>query len=66
AMQGAQISPRIPEYATALTAFLSDGGTLTIAVDPDAPVTFGGLAAAGGEGNPAVLLDTLNVTVTQE
>lgn len=65
ALQGAQISPRIPEYVTALSTFVGEGGELTIKLDPDAPVTFGTLAASG-QANPAGVLDTLNVTVERD
>lgn len=66
AIQGAQISPRIPEYVTALSSFISEGGTLKISAAPEAPVTFGGLAAAGSQGDPAAVLDTVNLTVTRD
>ncbi|RFB05242.1 hypothetical protein [Parvularcula marina] len=65
AMQGAQFSPRVPEYATALSSFVSEGGTLTISVAPSQPVTIGSLAASG-QSNPGAVLDTLNVTVKQD
>lgn len=64
ALQGGQFSPRIPQYATALSTFVGEGGTLTIEAAPEEPVTVGGIAAAG-QANPAGLLETLNVTVSQ-
>ncbi len=62
ALQGAQISPRISQYATALSSFVGEGGTLEVKVAPDAPVTLGELAE-GSEGQPAAMLDLLNLTV---
>ncbi|WOI53098.1 hypothetical protein [Parvularcula sp. LCG005] len=64
AIQGGQISKRIPDYATAVSTFLNEGGTLEIKVAPAEPVTVGSLAAMG-EQNPAGMLDTLNLTVKQ-
>lgn len=65
ALQGAQFSPRVPDYATAVSSFLSDGGTLEIKIAPSDPVALSALASAGEGGNPAAILDTLNLTVEQ-
>lgn len=62
ALQGAQFSPRITNYASALSSFIGEGGTLEIKVDPENPVTFGALAASA-QTNPASVLEALNLTV---
>ncbi|ADM09094.1 hypothetical protein PB2503_05097 [Parvularcula bermudensis HTCC2503] len=65
AVQGAQVSPRIQTYAQALSTFLAEGGTLSIAMRPEAPVP---LSALGGQTPPApaTLLETYNLTVERE
>ncbi len=62
ALQGGAISPRIPEYATALSTFLSEGGTLTISASPEQAVTVGEVMTAA-QANPGRVLDALNLTV---
>ena len=64
ALQGARFSPRVPDYAAALSSFINEGGTLTISATPDAPVSFQSLTAVTEE-NPASVLDTLDLTVTK-
>jgi hypothetical protein len=65
AVQGGQISPRIPNYATAVSNFLSEGGTLEIRIAPENAVTLGQLQQAGGS-NPGAVLDELNLTVERK
>lgn len=63
-LQGAAISPRIPDYATALSAFVSEGGALEIKIDPKEEASVSTLAAVGDE-NPGEILEKLNLTVTR-
>ena len=64
ALQGAAVSPRVPDYAAAISSFLSDGGTLTIRMAPE-----GGLTAAGAQealsASPAGILDAADLTITR-
>lgn len=64
ALQGGQISPRVPAYATALSTWLQEGGSLEIKVAPAEPASFGAIAIAG-QTDPGSVLETLNLTVEQ-
>ena len=64
-VQAAQAVPQASDYATALSAWLSQGGELRLVVDPESPLG----AAALGElqtmpGGPAAMVDRLGISVT--
>ena len=65
ALQGGAISPRVPDYAGAVSSFLSNGGTLTIRMTPE-----GGLGATGAQAamaaGPGGLLDAADLTIRHE
>lgn len=63
ALQGGQISPRIPTYATAVASWLGEGGKLEIKAAPAQPAAIGALQSQGMS-DPASVLETLDVTVT--
>ena len=64
ALQGGALSPRVPDYAAAISSFLSEGGTLTIRMAPE-----GGLTAARAQAalsaSPAGILDAADLTITR-
>jgi hypothetical protein len=61
ALQGGQVSPRLPDYAAAVAAFLGEGGTLRIEARPE-----GGFALAEARAaEPAGLLNALDLKVTR-
>lgn len=66
AVQGAQVSPRIPTYSSALASFLQEGGSLEVKIAPAAQVSFGDMSTIMGAGNPGAVLDQLNLTVERK
>ncbi|MBB4658312.1 hypothetical protein [Parvularcula dongshanensis] len=64
ALQGQGVSPRVPDYADAVSQFVSEGGTLKISIDPSSPVVLGTLS--DGAARPAQLIERLNLTVERE
>ena len=56
-------SPRVRRVVDAVSAFIDRAGTLTVALEPSAPVAFGGLDL-GLMANPAAAADRLGLTGT--
>ncbi len=61
--QAGEQNARFPAYAEAIAGFIEEGGAITLAADPAAPVDVATLKAAG-ETAPQTLPDILNVTLT--
>ena len=60
--QFAQLNPRIQDYANALADFISKGGALEIAAEPEEPI--GAADLQDGSVQPQALPDVFNLTVT--
>lgn len=63
ATQAAQFNPRIPGYVDALTAFVGTGGSLTVEMRPDAPVSLTEIQKIASSA-PQTLPDVLGLSVT--
>ena len=64
-VQAAQAIPQVSDYATALSAWLSEGGELTVVIDPDSPLGAAAIAEMQTmPGGPAAMVDRLGITVT--
>ena len=64
-VQAAQAVPQVSDYATALSAWLSQGGELTLVVAPESPLGAAALAELQAmPGGPAAAVDRLGITVT--
>ena len=66
-VQAAAMVPQATDFAGALSGWLSQGGELTIVLDPETPVGAAALAEIETmEGGPAAIVDRLGITVQHE
>ncbi|HAQ36486.1 MAG TPA: hypothetical protein DCQ53_14160 [Alphaproteobacteria bacterium] len=56
--------PLVSQLSSALVSFINEGGTITISVQPDEPISVGALARAAGDGS--FDFDAYGITVTAE
>ena len=63
--QFAAMNPRIPGYVDALSAFVSEGGSLKVTMTPQTPVTLKQIQETGQQ-TPNLLPDLLNMDVTRD
>ncbi|GGC97671.1 hypothetical protein [Aquisalinus flavus] len=63
--QASQMVPEVSDYAASLTTFLTEGGTLEIAMSPESPVPLMTLGLLS-QTSPQMIPSTLALTVTHE